>query len=216
MTYSKSIAHSKVCHLKFSKCPKKECKETFLWLPSGPKGYCQDHVVLTESIKVNEWNFEVYLNKIYNPDTNRTRYLNSFKSVLLLRGQSAFQGEAKTIDRLALNVFQYLGDLFFALVCLDDSKFALETNKKFISKSTYFLSAYVNVGFGPFTKGHFVTPIFQDQKCRKRNCLRLTPELLSKFELKSRLHPCTECTNTHCHIHFHIQKLAPSKKYKKY
>ena len=205
MTCDESIAHSKVCRLKVLKCPRKNCNKTFLWLSGSPEGYCKDHVIVAKPQGNDEWDFAVYLNKLYSQDTDKVRQNKFFKYVLLLKTGKGFQGEA--MDRLALKAFYYHNDLYFSLVCLDDSTFPLEVNKRLILKTDFFVSCHVIVGYGPFMKGQRVTATFQNQKSKKSNCLRLTTDFFSKFASKTRTHPCVECTNVDQHIHFRIQKV---------
>lgn len=205
LIYSKTFKHDKLCKFKLCECPRKECKKTFLWLPSGPKGHCTDHTLLINQKQDSHWIFSLFLNRIYNPDSNRVRLHGFFKSLLLLRGQQAFKGE--TLDRLALKIFKETTSIYFSLVCLDNSNFPLAKNARLIDKSKYFISCHINCGHGPFMIGKVIRPLFTNVHCPKDNCLCLTPEFLSKFEQRSRTLPCVECSCPEQHLHFSIIKI---------
>lgn len=213
MSFEESIAHAKVCPHKFFKCPRRDCKKTFSWTNSGPQYFCRDHVILTKCVSKDEWEFAVYLTKLYSQDTNRVRQNKHFKCVFLLNPIDGKEGgigggfRSDIVDRLALQTFYYLNDLFFSIVCLEDSTLVQDHDIEIVHKTNFFLTCSINVGYGVFMKSRYIPLIFQNEKVRKSKCLRVTAEYFCKFANMTHVSTCIECPNVDQHIHFRIQKV---------
>ena len=204
LDYSKTFHHNRLCKFKPCECPKLECKKTFVWLPSGPKDYCTDHAVSIKPKDESRWIFALFLNRIYNPDNSKVRYHNYFKSLLLLNNKPPQNQKGETLQKLSCKIFKENACLYLSIVCLDHSKFPLPKNARLIGKIKFYISCRINCGHGPFMFGKIIKPLFQDQHCPKSNTLCLTPELLAKFEQKSRFMSCVECACSEQHLHFTI------------